>query len=108
MKLNNLTEEPFWCSEFGFLTCMQTCSDCELFYCEHNPSYEEDESVEMYSLMCWHCDHEWEHEITGKYPNGPCPVECPTCEEHCCPKCGGKIDNHGCCRCDYMHCGGCL
>lgn len=43
-----------------------------------------------------------------KYPNGPCPVECPACEEHCCPKCGGKIDNHGCYRCDYRHCGGCL
>ena len=71
-------------------------------------------------LTCHKCQHQWEHEMEGSYPCGPCPTSCPKCKAYCCPKCGGamgrsidgdEMDQYtsgGCHDCDYTCCGGCI
>lgn len=75
---------------------------------------------ETNKLKCHDCDHEWEYEMKGSYPCGPCPTSCPKCDAYCCPKCGGGMGRStgdedkdiytsgGCERCFYSCCGGCI
>lgn len=70
-------------------------------------------------ITCWNCGHKFGVIISGSYPNGPCPHICPSCDEICCPECGGELvptgretfdDNTygGCCECDWECCGACV
>lgn len=77
----------------------------------------------MDKSTCWSCGHEWEHDKVvpcEHYPCGPCPSDCPKCNESVCPCCGGALTKeseydeirnycgNSCERCDYEHCGGCV
>lgn len=74
----------------------------------------------MVELKCGACGHKFKHTITGSYPNGPCPMSCPKCDEGICQYCGDNTfgvesedqetrDYCGDgCKCGWEHCGGCI
>lgn len=74
----------------------------------------------MQKLKCGNCGHEYEKELKGSYPNGPCRVDCPECGECICPLCGNNVFNVEAddeetrdycgagCKCGWGHCGGCI